>query len=83
MRYRIKALHPGTGVTATTVEALDEAEATARLQRDGAQVLSIVAERGRCSMMAISPKISPGPNREKTCRTPLPPEISTKPDLTK
>jgi len=34
-------------VTATTVEALDEAEATARLQRDGVQVLSIVAERGR------------------------------------
>ena len=32
---------------ATTVEALDEAEATARLQREGAQVLSIVAERGR------------------------------------
>ena len=47
MRYRIKALHPGMGVTATTVEALDEAEATARLQREGAQVLSIVAERGR------------------------------------
>jgi general secretion pathway protein F len=35
------------GVMATTVEALDEAEATARLQREGAQVLSIVAERGR------------------------------------
>jgi general secretion pathway protein F len=47
MRYRVKALRPGTGVTATTVEALDEAEATARLQREGAQVLSIVAERGR------------------------------------
>lgn len=47
MRYRIKALHPGMGVTATTVEALDEAEAAARLQREGAQVLSIVAERGR------------------------------------
>lgn len=47
MRYRIKALHPGMGVTATTVEALDEAEVTARLQREGAQVLSIVAERGR------------------------------------
>lgn len=47
MRYRIKALHPGMGVTATTVEALDEAEASARLQREGAQVLSIVAEHGR------------------------------------
>ena len=47
MRYRVKALRPGSGVTATTVEALDEAEATARLQREGAQVLSIVAERGR------------------------------------
>src|SRR3569832_1295983 len=47
MRYRINALHPGMGVTATPVEALDEAEATARLQREGAQVLSIVAERGR------------------------------------
>ncbi|MHB1215781.1 MAG: type II secretion system F family protein [Thiobacillus sp.] len=46
MRYRVKALCPGTGVTALTVEALDEAEATARLQRDGTQVLSIVAERG-------------------------------------
>jgi general secretion pathway protein F len=31
---------------AMTVEALDEAEATSRLQREGAQVLSIVAERG-------------------------------------
>src|SRR5512139_29335 len=47
MRYRVKALRPGVGVTAMTVEALDEAEATARLQREGAQVLSIVAERGR------------------------------------
>ena len=47
MRYRVKALRPGSGVTATTVEALDEAEATARLQREGAQVLSIAAERGR------------------------------------
>jgi general secretion pathway protein F len=46
MRYRVKALRPGAGVTAMTVEALDEAEATARLQREGAQVLSIVAERG-------------------------------------
>jgi len=46
MRYRVKALHPGAGVTALTVEALDEAEVAARLQREGAQVLSIVAERG-------------------------------------
>lgn len=46
MRYRIKALRPGAGVTALTVEALDEVEATTRLQREGAQVLSIVAERG-------------------------------------
>lgn len=45
MRYRVKALRPGVGVTAMTVEALDEAEATARLQHEGAQVLSIVAER--------------------------------------
>ncbi len=46
MRYRVKALRPGTGVSALTVEALDEAEVTARLQREGAQILSIVAERG-------------------------------------
>ncbi|WP_018076548.1 type II secretion system F family protein [Thiobacillus denitrificans] len=45
MRYRVKALRPGAGVTALTLEALDEAEVTARLQREGAQVLSIVAER--------------------------------------
>ncbi len=45
MRFRVKALHPGSGVTALTVNALDEAEATAQLQRDGAQVLSITAER--------------------------------------
>ncbi|MBW8328621.1 MAG: type II secretion system F family protein [Thiobacillus sp.] len=45
MRYRIKALRPGAGVAALTVEALDEAEATARLQREGVQILSIVAER--------------------------------------
>ncbi len=44
MRYRVKALRPGVGVTALTVEALDEAEASARLQREGAQVLSITAE---------------------------------------
>src|SRR5512139_2092740 len=46
MRYRVKALRPGTGVTAMTVEALDEGEVAARLQREGAQVLSIVAEHG-------------------------------------
>jgi general secretion pathway protein F len=46
MRYRVKALRPGVGVTALTVEALDETEATARLQREGAQVLSIATERG-------------------------------------
>jgi len=46
MRYRVKALRPDTGVTALTMEALDESEVTARLQREGAQVLSIVAERG-------------------------------------
>jgi general secretion pathway protein F len=46
MRYRVKALRPGAGVTALTVEALDEAEVAARLQHEGAQVLSIVAERG-------------------------------------
>jgi general secretion pathway protein F len=45
MRYRVKALRPGMGVSALTVEALDEAEASARLQREGAQVLSITAER--------------------------------------
>jgi len=46
MRYRVKALRPATGVTALTMEALDESEVIARLQREGAQVLSIVAERG-------------------------------------
>jgi general secretion pathway protein F len=46
MRYRVKALRPGSGVMAMTVEALDEAEVAARLQHEGAQVLSIVAERG-------------------------------------
>ena len=45
MRYRVKALRPGAGVTALTLEALDEAEVAARMQREGAQVLSIVAER--------------------------------------
>jgi general secretion pathway protein F len=46
MRYRVKALRPGAGVTALTMEALDESEVAARLQREGAQVLSIVAEHG-------------------------------------
>jgi len=45
MRYRVKALRPGTGVTALTIEALDEAEVVARLQREGVQVLSVAAER--------------------------------------
>ena len=45
MRYRVKALRPGAGVLVSTVEALDEAEAAARLQHEGAQILSIVAER--------------------------------------
>jgi general secretion pathway protein F len=46
MRYKVKALRPGEGVTALTVEALDAEEATARLQRSGAQVLSIHADSG-------------------------------------
>ncbi len=46
MRYKVKAMRPGVGITAMTVEALDEAEATARLQHEGTQVLSIVADRG-------------------------------------
>lgn len=45
MRYRVKTLRPGAGVSALTLEALDEAEARARLQREGAQVISIVAAR--------------------------------------
>ena len=45
MRYQVKALRPGTGVTMQIMEAIDEAEATTRLQREGAQVLSIVAVR--------------------------------------
>ncbi len=45
MRYRVKALRPGAGITASIVESLDAAEAGARLQREGAQVLSVVAER--------------------------------------
>lgn len=47
MRYRVKALHPLNGIVALTVDALDEAEAAARLKREGAQVLSISAETGR------------------------------------
>jgi len=47
MRYRVKALRPGSGIAAWTVEALDEAEAAARARGEGAQVLSVVAERGR------------------------------------
>ncbi len=47
MRYRVKALHPVTGVTALTVDALDESEAAERLKREGAQVLSITADRSR------------------------------------
>ena len=46
MRYKVKALRPGEGVTALTVEALDAAEATASLQRTGVQVLSIHADHG-------------------------------------
>lgn len=46
MRYRVKALRPGSGVTTLTIEALDEGEVASRLQREGAQVLSIVAEHG-------------------------------------
>lgn len=45
MRYRVKALRPGAGVMVSTVEALDEDEAAARVQHEGAQILSIVAER--------------------------------------
>ena len=37
---------PGAGVTALIVEAIDVAEATAGLQRTGAQVLSVHPERG-------------------------------------
>ncbi len=43
MRYRVKTLRPGSGVATLTVEALDESEITARLQREGAQVISITA----------------------------------------
>jgi len=46
MRYRVKTLRPGSGVATITVEALDESEITARLQREGVQVISITAERG-------------------------------------
>lgn len=47
MRYRVKILHPDTGITALTVDALDEVEAATRLKREGARVLSISAEGGR------------------------------------
>ena len=46
MRYRVKALRPGEGVMALIVEAIDADEARAGLQRSGAQVLSVHAERG-------------------------------------
>ena len=46
MRYRVKALRPGSGVATLTVEALDKSEITARLQREGAQVHLDRAERG-------------------------------------
>lgn len=46
MRYRVKALRPGEGVTSLTMEAIDADEVTARLQRGGLQVLSVHAERG-------------------------------------
>ncbi|OZA28204.1 MAG: type II secretion system protein [Hydrogenophilales bacterium 17-61-9] len=45
MRYQVKVLRPGAGVTVLMMEAIDETEAAARLQREGAQVLSIVAAR--------------------------------------
>ncbi|MBT9541308.1 type II secretion system F family protein [Thiobacillus sp.] len=45
MRYRVKTLRPGSGVATLTVEALDESEIASRLQREGAQVISITAER--------------------------------------
>ncbi|MCA1978449.1 MAG: type II secretion system F family protein [Thiobacillus sp.] len=46
MRYRVKALAPGKGITAFTLDAIDEADALARLRRDGTRVLSLSAERG-------------------------------------
>ncbi len=45
MRYQVKALRPGAGITLQIMEAIDETEAATRLQREGAQVLSIVAVR--------------------------------------
>ena len=39
MRYRVKALRPGEGVTSLTMEAIDADEVTARLQRGGLQVV--------------------------------------------
>ena len=46
MRYRVKALRPGEGVAALTIEAIDATEVRAQLERTGAQVLSVQAERG-------------------------------------
>jgi len=46
MRYKVKLVRPGSGVSATTVEALDEAEVTTRFAREGAQVVSIRVDRG-------------------------------------
>ena len=46
MRYRVKVLRPGEGVTTLVVEAIDADEARTGLQRSGAQVLSVHAERG-------------------------------------
>lgn len=45
MRYRVKALQPGTGVTALVIEALDAGEAAARVRQQGGQVLHVVPER--------------------------------------
>jgi general secretion pathway protein F len=45
MRYKVKALRPGEGVLTLIVEAIDADEARAGLQRSGAQVLSVHAER--------------------------------------
>lgn len=46
MRYRVKALRPGEGVAALVIEAIDATEVRAQLERTGAQVLSVQAERG-------------------------------------
>lgn len=45
MRYRVKALQPGTGVTALVIEALDAGEAATRVRQQGGQVLHVVPER--------------------------------------